>query len=165
MTEVLTWSGFVGGLAVGAYAILQLLLIGRPLGVSTGYGNLCALGSERPFFKNAPFANPRNWRLWFLLGLPLGGLIAALASPGAIEPGFSMGTLYDSVLPAALPARAVVLTLGGIAMGFGARMAGGCTSGHAIAGLSLRNLPSLVAAVGFFAGGIIVVQLLFAFGA
>lgn len=46
-------------------------------------------------------------------------------------------------------------------MGFGARWAGGCTSGHAISGLSNLQLPSLVAVLGFFAGGLLMTHLLF----
>jgi uncharacterized membrane protein YedE/YeeE len=69
--------------------------------------------------------------------------------------------MYDSVIPEAPLVRVFVLGLGGFLMGLGARMAGGCTSGHSIAGLSFFNWPSLVASAGFFIGGILVVNLLF----
>ena len=55
----------------------------------------------------------------------------------------------------------VLLALGGFLVGFGARYAGGCTSGHAISGLSNLQWPSLVAVIGFFAGGMIMIYLLF----
>jgi len=54
-----------------------------------------------------------------------------------------------------------LLFLGGLLVGFGARYAGGCTSGHAISGLSNLQLPSLIAVIGFFIGGIIMIYLLF----
>ena len=54
-----------------------------------------------------------------------------------------------------------ILLIGGILVGFGARYAGGCTSGHAISGLSNLQLPSLIAVVGFFIGGLIMVHLIF----
>lgn len=163
MTDVIVWSGWIGGLLVGLYALLQLALFGSPLGVSTGYGNVCALTSRKSFFSSGPYADKNSWRLWFMVGLPLGGLLAALLSPGAISTSFVMGAMYDSVLPQAIWAKGAVLAGGGVLMGLGARMAGGCTSGHAIAGITLLNWPSVVSAVGFFVGGIVAVQLIFRF--
>jgi hypothetical protein len=164
MTEVVTWAAWLGGLAIGAYAVTQFVLTGRALGVSSGYGNLCALGSRQRFFCCDAYGQPNAWRLWFLAGLPLGGVLAALSSPGPLTASFSLGTLYDSVIPENLVTRFFVLLLGGALMGYGARQAGGCTSGHAITGISLLNWPSMVAAAGFFAGGILMVQLLFGLG-
>jgi len=162
MDAVTVWSGWLGGLAIGAFLLLQLGLSGKLLGVSTGFGNLCALGSRARFFQLAPYDNPFNWRFFFLMGLPLGGALAVLSSPGASwSPSFSLGTLYDSVLPAAWWAKAPILVLGGIAIGYGARLANGCTSGHSISGMAQLNPPSFVASAGFFAGGIVAVQLLF----
>jgi len=161
MTEVIVWSGWIGGLAIGSYALLQFIVSGHTLGVSTAFGNVCAFFSKAAFFKSQDFQNKVNWRLWFILGIPLGGFIAAITSGTAIIPSFSLGQLYDSVLPQQLWLKAIVLSAGGILIGLGSRMAGGCTSGHAIAGLGLLNPPSLAASAGFFAGGIIAVQVLF----
>lgn len=162
MSEVVVWSGWVGGLAIGAYTLLQFLVSGRALGVSTGFGNVCALVSRARFFREGDYADPTNWRLWFTVGLPLGGLLALLTSPGGtFAPSFDMGAMYESVLPAAPWAKAAVLTLGGVAIGYGSRLAGGCTSGHSIVGMALLNPPSIVASAGFFVGGIVIVQLLF----
>lgn len=161
MTEVIVWSGWLGGLGIGVYALLQFALFGKPLGVSTGYGNVCSIVSRKAFFRRGPYEKRNTWRLWFIIGLPLGGVLAVLTSPGPLVASFSVGPLYDAVLPVALWGKSLVLLLGGVLMGLGARMAGGCTSGHAIAGLSLLNWPSLVASAGFFAGGVAAVQLLF----
>lgn len=161
MTEVIVWSGWVGGLAVGMYALFQLYVTGKPLGVSTGYGNVCSFVSKADFFRQGDYEEPNNWRLWFIIGLPLGGLLAALTSPGEVVASFSVGQMYDSVLPQALWAKGLVLMFGGVLIGYGSRMANGCTSGHAIAGISLLNPPSVLAAAGFFVGGVIMVQLLF----
>ncbi|WP_037547893.1 YeeE/YedE family protein [Spirochaeta lutea] len=161
MTEVIYWSGWIGGIGIGAYALAQFLLTGKHLGVSTAFGNVCGLISRRAFFHKGPYTDNLNWRLWFILGIPLGGLIAALTSPGPLVASFSLGDLYDSVLPQALPLKGLVLTLGGTLIGLGSRLAGGCTSGHSIAGLGLLNPPSLAASAGFFAGGILIVQFLF----
>jgi len=160
--DVVTWPGWLGGIAVGVYMLAQLWLTGRALGASTGYGNLCALGSRASYFKTGAYADAFNWRFFFLIGIPLGGLLGLLLSPGAtFQPTFALGPLYDSVLPDAAWLKALVLAAGGVAVGYGARMAGGCTSGHSITGIALLNRPSLVATVGFMVGGFVVVQALF----
>jgi uncharacterized membrane protein YedE/YeeE len=162
MTEVTVWPGWLGGIAIGLYLLFQLLLTGRPLGVSSAYGHLCSLGSSLAYFARGEYAEPLRWRLWFLLGLPLGGGIAALTSetPNWVA-SFEMGPMYERVLPQALWARGAVLLLGGFLIGYGARLAGGCNSGHSIAGMSLLNPPSYAASAGFFLGGILMVQALF----
>ncbi len=161
ITQVIFWPGWIGGIAIGSYLLFQVLVTGHPLGVSTAFGNVCGLFSKIPYFHKDQFENNLNWRLWFIVGIPLGGLIAALTSPGPIVASFSLGSLYDSVLPQALVLKALVLTGGGILIGAGSRMAGGCTSGHSISGMAILNPPSIVASAGFFAGGILIVQLLF----
>ena len=160
--DVTVWAGWVGGIAIGGFFLAQLWLTGKPLGVSTGYGNLCALASRAPFFTQGPYAKPVNWRLWFLVGLPLGGVVAVFTSPNATwSATLSMGALYDGVLPAAAWAKGLVLLAGGFMIGLGARMAGGCNSGHSISGMSLLNPPSFAASACFFVGGIASVQILF----
>jgi uncharacterized membrane protein YedE/YeeE len=161
MTEVTYWAGWIGGIGIGLYGLIQLIITGKQLGVSTGLGNICSLTSKLPFFKTGEYENPQNWRLWFLIGIPLGGFVAALTSPGSIKFSFSLGALYDSVLPTQLWLKGLVLVLGGILIGYGSRLAGGCTSGHSITGMALLNPPSILASVGFFAGGILIVQFLF----
>ncbi len=162
MDGVIVWAGWIGGLAVGLYMLVQLWLMGQPLGASTGFGDFCALGSKHPFFRRGPYAERWGFRPFFTLGIPLGGALALATSPDAIyAPEWSYGALYDAVLPEALWARLLWMLCGGVAIGYGARMAGGCTSGHSIMGSSLLNPPSIVASVGFFVGGIVAAQLLF----
>ena len=162
MTNVTLWPGWIAGAAIGCYLALQYFLTGKALGCSTGYGNLCGLVTRTPYFHRGEFESVNNWRLWFAIGLPLGGAIGVLSSGGAIEPTFQMGAMYDSVLPKDLLARAVYLACGGTLIGLGARMAGGCQSGHSINGMALLNPPSLLASAGFFVGGLLAVQTLFA---
>ena len=161
MAELVVWPGWIAGAAIGVYLALQYYLTGKPLGCSSGYGNLCGAVTRTPFFRRGEFESRTSWRLWFTLGLPLGGVIGVLSSGGVIEPTFQMGALYESVLPDSLALRAVYLVAGGVLIGLGARMAGGCQSGHAINGLSLLNPPSLLASAGFFVGGVAAVQALF----
>jgi len=161
MSELLVWSGWVGGIAVGLYTLLQFWVTGKALGCSTGYGNVCGLASKAPFFHTGEYADLLNWRLWFLLGLPFGGAFALVSSGVAWHPTFDMGAMYEQVLPITVWARGLVLIAGGALIGYGARSACGCPSGRSIAGMSQLSLPSLLASVGFFAGGIIAVQTLF----
>jgi uncharacterized membrane protein YedE/YeeE len=55
----------------------------------------------------------------------------------------------------------LILAVGGILVGFGSRYAGGCTSGHAISGISDLQVPSMIAVVGFFIGGLVMTYLIF----
>lgn len=162
MQAVSVWPGWVAGGLIGVYLALQYWLSGKALGCSSGYGNLCGIFSKARYFHSGEYASLDNWRLWFTLGLPLGGLLGFVTSNGALPmPSFDMGALYETVLPGDVWLRAVYLVLGGVLIGLGARMAGGCQSGHSINGMALLNPPSVLASVGFFAGGVIAVQTLF----
>ena len=162
MNELIVWSGWVGGIAIGLYMLSQYWFTGIALGCSGAYCNPISPFSKLSFFNEPEYGKFNNWRLWFSLGLPLGGALGALTSPDyQWQVSFDMGAMYEQVLPQDTLARVALLFAGGILMGFGARLAGGCTSGHVISGLSLFNPSSLVAAVCFFAGGLVTVQLLF----
>ena len=112
MSDVIVWSGWVGGVAVGLYALAQLVLTGKVLGVSTGYGNVCALVSNRAYFRKGPYADRMSWRLLFLVGLPLGGLIAGLTSTGSARHSADLPGAADALVegdePSADAARDLV---------------------------------------------------------
>lgn len=149
--ETYPWPFWVGGLAIGFFVILFLLGGKKLLGVSTGYADVCSLGVD-------PEAK-RSWRIPFIAGI-VGGAGIAAALSGRWIGGFEMG-LFDQVLSASLAAKAVVFTLGGVLIGFGARLAGGCTSGHAIVGCAQLAPASLKATAGFMIAGFLVTNLLF----
>jgi uncharacterized membrane protein YedE/YeeE len=115
----------------------------------------------------------------FALGIAVGGLVGLRilsdpSAPLALAPATAewlagLGvTDLTGLVPSGLiswsalatPAGALLVLGGGFLVGFGARWAGGCTSGHAISGLASFQLPSLVAVAGFFAGGLLVVHVL-----
>lgn len=124
-----------------------------------GYHNACTLLSSHRL--ESSNNSTSRWRLWFILGIPLGGLVAVLTSPNvAWHAHWNWGAAYDALLPGAFWAKAAMLTVGGFLMGLGARLAGGCPSGHTINGVALLNLPSVIASIGFFVGGLATVQLL-----
>ena len=114
-----------------------------------------------------------------VLGVVLGAAIATYVFPPASDVQISEATKVDlaahgitnlsGLMPVELfswqaltsPVSLLMMVLGGFMVGFGTRYANGCTSGHAIMGLSLLNLGSLVATIGFFIGGLLVTWFLY----
>ncbi|NIK73914.1 hypothetical protein FHS56_001427 [Thermonema lapsum] len=166
-----------------ALVMLALLWLGESFGISSNFRTICAMtgiGRRCDFF-DIDWRH-QNWNLSFLLGSMVGGFLAyhfmypeasALnLSQATQELLLSMGiNPQQGFYPMELlslenlgsPAGIVMTLVGGFLVGFGARWAGGCTSGHAISGLSNLQLPSLIAVVGFFIGGLISTYLIIPF--
>lgn len=168
------WPWYVAGPLIGLVVPALLLLVGKAFGVSTSFRDICAAVTPGRFeYLNYDWRSGW-WRLAFALGIVVGGALAvtALGSANAVV-DISEATRADlaglgitdrtGLFPEELLSwRAlgsiggfVTIVLGGFLVGFGSRWAGGCTSGHAIMGLVTRQLPSLLAVLGFFAGGLI----------
>lgn len=157
----IVWSGWMGGLAIGGLMLFCYWVTGKPLGASRAYCAMLSPVSKLRFFTAAK-ADFNATRLWFLAGIMLGGAIALVTSPGTEwQVTWSMGQYYDAMLPSEDWAKALVLFSGGLMMGIGSRMAGGCTSGNVIVGVSHLSLPSIASGALFFVGGILVVQSLY----
>jgi uncharacterized protein len=152
------WPWWVAGPALGLVVVLTAWLGGKGLGVSTAYGWVCARASGLPFFRHRQFHEA--WRVWFVAGLPLGGLAAA-ALGGWFAPSLAYGSL-DILTGGSLAARAGLLLAGGLLVGAGARWAGGCPSGHSLVGIGQGSVASLVATVGFMVAGVLVFNVLVA---
>lgn len=101
---------------------------------------------------------PRSAHVTFLVMLAVGGLLGALAT-GTWEPRFDLGALHEALTGGGVISLAA-LVLGGFLVGFGTRMAGGCTSGHGLSGCSRLVPASLVATASFFGTGVAVSYLL-----
>jgi uncharacterized membrane protein YedE/YeeE len=138
---VTRWPWWIGGAAIAGVVLLLLFTENQLLGVSSGCGELCV-------FHRDPTAR-RSWRLRFLLGIVGGGVLSAVL--GGRTPTWSMGT-FDTIVGSSL-AMLGVLTLAGLFIGAGARLAGGCTSGHGIVGTALGSRASLIATSLFLAAG------------
>ena len=144
------WPWWFSGVLIGLTVPLLYLLTGQGFGISTSLqqaGSMCLPNSQLEYLKSH---NRRKglWTVFFAVGIMLGGWIGAhLLSADPIE-----------FLPAAYISLggAGRLLLGGFLIGFGARYAGGCTSGHSITGIANLNWPSLVATIFFFVGGLTV---------
>lgn len=149
----------IAGALIAATALALQFFLNRTLGISTGFENLCSLVSQRPYFQRLALVGPGVWRLPFLLGLLVGGLASALMSGGwALTWNAGM---MDSVLGLSTPAKVAWMFTGGLFIGFGTRMAGGCTSGHGILGISNFEKASLAATCAFMAAGVVTTNIVY----
>lgn len=172
------WPWHVSGAVIGLIMIL-LLFFGKSFGFSANLRTMCSMAGAG---KSVSFFNfdwkKQTWNLLFLVGAVVGGYIAntwlsdgsvvdisentirdlsalGIAAPTEIQPTEIFSWEFASSLKGIL-----FLVIGGFLVGFGARYAGGCTSGHAISGLSDLQIPSLIAVVGFFIGGLLMTYLI-----
>jgi hypothetical protein len=116
-----TWPAWLAGVVIGLLVVLLAWVMGKGFGMSAGYGSLCSLVSGIPYFKRKPF--DERWRLWFLAGVPLGGLLSA-ALAGDLRPRFHVGAL-ETVFGNDPLVKGAVLLAGGFLVGYGSRLAGG----------------------------------------
>jgi uncharacterized protein len=169
-----TWHWAISGFLI-SIVMLVLIYFGKSFGMSSNLRTMCTMagaGKFSDFFKLD--WREQKWSLAIVLGAFVGGFIAFYflsnetgvnlnpetiqnlsllhidAPNGKLMPDaiFSIATLQS-------PKGFAILLTGGLLIGFGSRYAGGCTSGHAISGLSNLQFPSLVAVIGFFIGGLV----------
>lgn len=172
------WPWYVAGPLIGLTVPLLLIVGNKSFGISSSLRHVCAacIPANIPFFKYD--WKKEIWNLFFVAGIIIGAFIAAQfftnPDPVALNPGLvsdlqSSGiTDFHGLVPpelfnwnSLLSFKGIVMmVVGGFLVGFGTRYAGGCTSGHAIMGLSNLQLPSLIATISFMAGGFIVANLL-----
>lgn len=174
------WPWYICGPLI-AIIMFVLIYFGKTFGMSSNLRTLCAIGGAG---KKVAFFNfdwkAQRWNLMVVLGAIIGGFIAHILlsnptnmdiNPETVTQLNALGfeNVGQSLIPAELYSWEAVLSvkglailiIGGFLVGFGTRYAGGCTSGHAITGLSSLQLPSLIAVIGFFIGGLIMIHLLF----
>lgn len=174
------WPWYFSGPFI-ACILLLLVYFGKTFGMSSNLRTLCTMagaGRYADFFKFD--WKTQRWNLTVVLGAILGGFLATQFISDGTPINLSSNTVADlSVLgfqnagEAILPYELYswdaitsfrglsILVIGGFLIGFGTRYAGGCTSGHAITGLSNLQLPSLLAVIGFFIGGLLMTHLIF----
>ncbi|MFP4251169.1 MAG: YeeE/YedE thiosulfate transporter family protein [Guyparkeria sp.] len=142
------WTPVLVGALIALLAFAQRWLADQPLSCSTGFATLASL--LRPGAKRDSEA---DWRIVFLLGIVLGGLLAALTdgTPGWEGTAAEFGAFYAALVPDSALGSAAWWLFGGLLIGLGARLAGGCTSGHTIAGVAMGAPASVVSSAVFFA--------------
>jgi uncharacterized membrane protein YedE/YeeE len=149
----------VAGAGIAAVTLCLLVLANRRLGVSTGFEDLCSLVLRQPYFRRESLLSSRVWRLPFIAGLVLGGALSAITSVGW-RPVWKLG-MFDARIGLGPVGKLVWMFVGGLFIGFGTRLGGGCTSGHGIFGMSNLEMPSILTTMTFVAGGIATTQLLY----
>ena len=147
------------GAGIAAVTLALLILANRRLGISTGFEDVCSLVLRQAYFRRQALLATRPWRLPFIGGLVLGGVLSAVAG-GGWTPTWELG-MFDERIGFGPAGKLAWMFVGGLFIGFGTRLGGGCTSGHGIFGLSNLELPSLVTTMSFMAGGIVTTQLLY----
>ncbi|HWB17647.1 MAG TPA: YeeE/YedE thiosulfate transporter family protein [Vicinamibacterales bacterium] len=149
----------VAGAVIAAVTLALLYLANRRLGISTGFEDLCSLALPLPYFRRQTLVAARGWRLPFVGGLVLGGVLSAVLG-GGWSPTWALG-MFDDVIGWGPAGKVAWMFVGGLFIGFGTRLAGGCTSGHGIFGLSNFERPSLVSTISFMLGGFLTTQLVY----
>jgi uncharacterized membrane protein YedE/YeeE len=172
------WPWYIAGPLIGLTVPALLILGNKSFGISSSLRHVCAACAPAniPFFKYD--WKKEVWNLFFVIGILIGGFVAvqffANPNPMDLHPDLVADmakygiTDTTHVVPSDLfswPALATprgffMMVIGGFMIGFGTRYAGGCTSGHAIMGLSTLQWPSLVATCCFMAGGFIMTHLI-----
>ena len=160
------WSPYIVGVGIGILSWLSFVLSDHPLGCSTAFVRTSGMierlfrgkkVEEKPYYKQ--FSPTITWEFMLVLGIIIGAFISAKLS-GQFEfnwiPSKWEATVSDTVF-----IRWITALIGGIFLGFGARWAGGCTSGHGISGMLQLAVSSWLAVICFFIGGIATAMLIF----
>jgi uncharacterized protein len=173
------WPWYVSGPLI-ALTMFLLLYFGKEFGMSANLRTMCSMAGAGKKVKFFDFDwKAQRWNLTVVVGAVIGGFIAVHFLSNPIEIDLNPATVssleafgWDQVGKSLVPpeiygADAVeslkgiaILVIGGFLVGFGTRYAGGCTSGHAISGISNLQIPSMVAVIGFFIGGLIMTHFL-----
>lgn len=155
------WPWWFGGIAVGLLVPFMYYFLNTALGVSTGYGNILKIiapSTKLKWLNSETYKNRFNWRFVFITGMIIGGFLSARTSGMPII--ISEMGLFTEKLSWAYAFYILWFFVGGALLGFGARMANGCTSGHSIHGLATLQKSSLVATVFFLSFGVITTLLI-----
>lgn len=167
--DVLTqarWSPYAVGIGIGVLSWFTFLISGRPIACSTSFAKLSGIierairgpaVEQRPYFRKIHLVV--GWQMMLVVGVVIGSFLSAMLS-GSFDAQW-VPSLWEASFGDSTMLRLGVALLGGVVIGFGARWAGGCTSGHGISGTMQLALSSWIAAVCFFAGGIVTAHIIF----
>lgn len=160
------WSPYTVGIGIGLLSCLAFLLSDKAIGCSTAFARTSGMlerlfrGSktlDKPYYQK--FAPEIDWEWMLVLGVFIGAFLSAWLS-GVFQLQWVPAT-WAQAAGEGIGGRWLVALFGGIVMGFGARWAGGCTSGHGISGTLQLAVSSWIAAICFFIGGIAAAMILF----
>ena len=149
----------VAGTAVAAVTLLLMFATNRRLGFSSGFEDLCGLVLGQPYFSRRSLRAAREWRLPLVAGLMIGGFVSAVLA-GGWHLTWELGR-FDTSVGAGHAGKLAWMFGGGLLIGFGTRLANGCTSGHGIFGISNFEPSSLLATLTFLGGGIVTTHIIY----
>jgi hypothetical protein len=142
------WNWYIAGPLIGLFVPLTLIIGNKMFGISSALVHICTVVMPKEKIKTLKYNWEENsWKLYFVIGIVIGAFIAT--NYLSEQPQKILPEMYYS-----FPGY-IKLFIGGVLVGFGTRYANGCTSGHAITGLSLSQSSSLKATISFFIGGLI----------
>jgi len=160
------WSPYAVGIGIGVLSWFSFLISRTPIACSTTFAKTSGmieklLGGKdvdlKPYYRKIKLAV--DWQWMFVVGIVIGAFVSALLS-GDFHwqwvPSLWAGSLGGDPLT-----RVIVALVGGVCLGFGARWADGCTSGHGISGTLQLAVSSWIAAICFFIGGILMAHVIF----
>src|SRR6056297_64452 len=160
------WSPYLVGFLIGVLSWFSFLISKRPIGVSTAFARLSGMIEKIFIGKKAEYKEYYqnyepivDWEVMLVIGVILGSFVSSLLSGNfeiKIIPELWLNNFGNTPI-----LRLIIALIGGVFVGFGARMSGGCTSGHGISGTMQLAVTSWIALFSFFIGGIISAQILF----
>jgi len=162
----ITWSPYIVGVGIGVLSWFSFLILKNPLSCSTSFAKTSGMierlfrgkkVEEKEYYQKIKLTI--NWQWMLVLGIVFGSLLSAMLSGDFMwkwVPPFWAAAIGESPLM-----RVAGAIIGGIFLGFGARWADGCTSGHGISGTMQLALSSWISAIFFFIGGILAALFLF----
>ncbi len=160
------WSPYIVGIGVGVLVWLSFLLSNKAIGCSTAYARTFGMTEklvrgkkvdEKAYYKK--FIPKIDWEWMLVLGVVVGGFVSSVLSGSFRVEMVPM--IWEETFGTRPVIRFVGALMGGFLLGFGARMAGGCTSGHGISGTAQLSLGSWLAFICFFIGGILAAFLIY----
>lgn len=160
------WSPYVAGVGIGLLSCLTFVLCNKSLGCSASFvttsGMIGRLFARKRIERNPYYTRVGvtvDWQWMLVLGIVIGGFLGAVTSRGLCVEW--VPTVWAEAFGTSPLSRWIAALIGGVLLGFGARWAGGCTSGHGISGSLQLAISGWVAAMAFFASGILTAMLLF----
>ena len=161
------WSPYAVGIGIGILSWLSFLISGKPIATSTTFARTGGVieevitggkAKQRPYFKKIKLKF--NWQWMLVIGIIIGSFLSAIIS-GDLQANAWVPSLWAASFGDSAVLRAVVALVGGIILGFGARFADGCTSGHGISGTLQLAVSGWISAIFFFIGGIITAHIIY----
>lgn len=161
------WSPYAAGIGIGILSWLSFLISGKPIATSTTFARAGGMiekivmgekAKERPYYEKIKLMI--NWQWMLVIGVVIGSFVSAILS-GDFQVGVWVPSLWASAFGDSVLLRVFVAVVGGVILGFGARFAGGCTSGHGISGTLQLAVSSWISVVFFFVGGIIAAHFIY----